>query len=554
MMALGPRRLSVLAITGILIFATIAAAALYLNKPSYETLYIGLEHDDINRIGITLSEAGISFDVDSGGTTVMVPVGLSGKARMILAEKGLPSSSSAGYELFDNLGSLGLTSFMQEVTRVRALEGEIARSIQSMNQVQSARVHIVMSERGNFRRGELKPTASVVLRATGGRDMRGAEAIRHLVAAAVPGLTAENVTVLDSSGELLATGDSPMTNRLNRSFGIQRMVEDQIEEKIKQALAPYLGLENFRASVRTTVNTDQRQVEETIFDPESRVERSVQIVRSEDSANRQSETVGTTVEQNLPETEDAPAGGPQSTENSERREETTNYELSSKKIATISDGYVVSKMSVSVVINEARIRDILGQDATAEAIAKRVEEIKAMTLTAAGFDEQRGDTINVSAVEFIQNAASGALPSRSVMEILESYLGTLVNAVAFIVVAVLLIIFGVNPLVRAIAMPAGAPAADNDDLPPLSADELLDSDMDQPPVPSEAGLPGDSEGLPSLPDMDGLSSLSMDQDLGASDVLSKIKPLPQDRLGALFDFNEERAVHILRRWLHQEAA
>ena len=147
--------------------ASSRVASVYLNRPAYETLYVGLERADVNQIGLVLGEAGIGFDVASDGTTVLVPAGTTAQARMLLAEKGLPTSANAGYELFDNVGSLGLTSFMQQITRVRALEGEIARTIQSIQGIKAARVHIVMSERANFRRDEQKPSASVVIRASG---------------------------------------------------------------------------------------------------------------------------------------------------------------------------------------------------------------------------------------------------------------------------------------------------------------------------------------------------------------------------------------------------
>ena len=192
-----------------LVMAVIGVGSVYLNRPAYETLYVGLERSDVNQIGLVLGEAGIGFDVGSDGTTVLVPAGKTAQARMLLAEKGLPTSANAGYELFDNVGSLGLTSFMQQITRVRALEGEIARTIQSISGIKAARVHIVMSERANFRRDEQQPSASVVIRSSGIDAEKSAMSIRHLVAAAVPGLSADKVTVLDSNGTLLAAGDDP---------------------------------------------------------------------------------------------------------------------------------------------------------------------------------------------------------------------------------------------------------------------------------------------------------------------------------------------------------
>ena len=164
LLGLGGRRLAVLALVGASVFATVALSGYYLSRPDLEMLYAGLNAQDVSRIGATLKDAGIVFDVNSQGNAVLVRRGQTAQARMLLAEKGLPSSSNAGYELFDKLGSIGLTSFMQEVTRVRALEGEIARTIQAMRGVKAARVHIVLPDSGSFRRNRQPPSASVIIR------------------------------------------------------------------------------------------------------------------------------------------------------------------------------------------------------------------------------------------------------------------------------------------------------------------------------------------------------------------------------------------------------
>ena len=365
----GPRKLAIMGGVAALVMAIIVIGSIYLNKPAYETLYVGLERSDVNQMGMVLAEAGIAFDVGADGTTVLVPAGRTAQARMLLAEKGLPTSANAGYELFDNVGSLGLTSFMQQVTRVRALEGEIARTIQSINGIKAARVHIVMSERANFRRDEQEPSASVVIRASSTDAERSANAIRHLVAAAVPGLGAEKVTVLDASGNLLAAGEDPNNTSAARSLTVERTVETQIEDNIRRALNAYLGPDNFRASVKAEVNTDTRQIEETIFDPESRVERSTQVVRTNEATTQKSASTPASVDQNIPDAEATPnADGAQSSANNERKEEITNYEMNSKRVATTSNGYSVTRMSIAVVVNQQRLAAILGDKASPEQI------------------------------------------------------------------------------------------------------------------------------------------------------------------------------------------
>jgi flagellar M-ring protein FliF len=531
----GPKRLAMLAGVGLAVIATILVASIYLNRPSYETLYVGLDRNDVGQIGTVLSEAGIRYDVSSDGTSVSVPVGTTGQARMLLAERGLPTSSNAGYELFDNVGSFGLTSFMQEITRVRALEGEIARTIQSISGIKSARVHIVMPERASFRREEQEPTASVVIRASSSDGAKSAIAIRHLVAAAVPRLSADKVTVLDAAGELLATGDDPANNSFARSMTVEHTVESQIEENIRRALTPYLGHENFRASVRANINTDSRQTEEVTYDPESRVERSVQIVRSSDEANQQDAAPPATVQQNLPEEQVNAGAGAASSEQSERREETTNYELNSKRVATVSNGYEVERLSIAVVVNQARLADVIGESVTPEQMAQRIEEIQTVVASAAGLDTARGDVINVSAVEFIDGLAGVEATAPGWLESAGRHTGTMINALAFVVVVFLVSWFGLRPMMTAITQKDGAGDMNFDEI-QLSLPNPLDSM--QLPDP----MSGDAMGGGPFPDH------------MANDIRFKLKPAPQDRLAQMVDLNEERSALILRKWANQELA
>jgi flagellar M-ring protein FliF len=535
----GPRRLAIMAGVAALVLAIIGVASVYLNRPAYETLYVGLERSDVNQIGLVLGEAGIGFDVAADGTTVLVPAGNTAAARMLLAEKGLPTSANAGYELFDNVGSLGLTSFMQQVTRVRALEGEIARTIQSINGIKAARVHLVMSERANFRRDEQQPSASVIIRASGIDAAKSAMSIRYLVAAAVPGLDASKVTVLDSSGTLLAAGDDPNNNNASRSFGVERTVETEIEENIRRALTPYLGPENFRASVRAEVNTDTRQTEETIFDPESRVERSVQIVRANENANRQSAAAPATVEQNLPEAVETPTeGGPQSSEQSERKEETTNYEMNSKRIATVSNGYTLTKMSIAVVVNQERLAAILGDGATPEQMTARIEEIRKVVASATGLNETRGDVINVSAVEFIDGLDGVEIDEPGLLEKAGQHVGTMINAAAFVLVVFLVVFFGLRPLAASLGKPAAA----------AIAAPSFDATVRSLPVPeAEQAAAQAAQAAPAgaLPGARPPNPLD--------DLRQKIRPAPQERLARMVDLNEERTAQILRKWAGQEA-
>lgn len=538
--ALGPRRLAALGVAAFMIVLSIGLGAKFVNRPAYETLYVGLERDDINRIGIVLADAAISYDVDSSGTSVLVEAGKTSKARMILAEKGLPGSSGSGYELFDNLGSLGLTSFMQEVTKVRVLEGEIARSIQAISGIKAARVHIVQPDNRSFGSRNRQASASVLVRTNGSQGSKAAFAIRHLVAAAVPQLLLENVTVLDASGQLLASGEDPATSSLNNSMTIQKMVEDQLKSNVTTALSPYLGAMNFRVNVQATVDTDRRQTEETIFDPDSRVERSVQVVRTQDSTSQKSSSEPASVDQNLPNAEpEAATAGPQTSAESERREETTNYELNSKKVATVSNGFEVKKLSASIILNRQRLEDVLGAGFTQDQLDERMTQIKRVAMAAMGFDEKRGDMIDVAAVEFVDEFQTGAIAEPTLMEKVTEQLGTMINSIAFLIGSVLLIFMGLRPLIKALTK------SPEPEQPAVLADET-----EEDPALFAA------EGVEQLeaPDMEPSFGFEQELDEDTENLFGQFKKSPQERLEELASENEEASAQVLRRWLDSEAA
>ena len=545
---LGQMKLMLLGGLGILSFLLILGSAIVLNKPTRETLYIGLSGEDINQISLVLAESNIDFATGSDGTSVTVPAGMTGRARMLLAERGLPSSNTAGYELFDQVGSLGLTSFMQEVTRVRALEGEIARTIQAINGISASRVHIVMADRGNFRRGEQRPSASVMVRTGNNLAARTAESIRHLVASSVPGLNVDEVTVLDATGKLLAAGDDFSNSNLNRSLSIVQMVQNEVESNIEKALAPFLGIENFRASVNARVNTDTQQIQETVYDPESRVERSIRVTRENQTSNQSSTDSPATVEQNIPDQGPAAGGtaGPQSSELAERKEEQTNFEINSKTVSTVRNSYAVEGLSIAVVVNKDRIDAMLGGSPTPEETAAYIAELQDVVATAAGVDADRGDRANVTVMEFLASELLVADAAQSgFLETLKTHLGSIINALAFIAVAGLLVLFGFRPLLRSTAI-AG----------PDAVEDAMDDGLELPDF-SPAALGGNG----AMP-MEGFGAdfgfgeeSDTDLELEESGTFNRrVKEGPERRLARMVEINEERAAKILRSWASSEAA
>jgi flagellar M-ring protein FliF len=530
-LALGGRKLAALGLIGLTVLLAVGGGAYYLSRPVQEALYTGLSREDVNRIGGALKDAGIAFDVSSDGTSVLVAYSDTAQARMLLAEQGLPQNANSGYELFNELGSFGLTSFMQEITKVRALEGELARTIQTMNGIKAARVHIVLPDRGSFRRDQQPASASVVIRTERPDDVSAAQAIRHLVASAIPGMKVDSVTVLNTEGTVLASGDDGTNAASGKLSHLQQEVSRQIEENIRRTLTPYLGLNNFEISVATRLDVASTRTSETTFDPDSKVERSVRVVRENAQSRNSSNNVPTTVQQNIPQETLPAADGADSNEQNERREELTNFEISSKVVETQNDGFKIDQLSIAVLVNRDRLMANAGTEAGSVPVDTQIADIEQLVTSASGLDLARGDKLKVAAVGFAQ--AAGDLeptPPLSMFDLLMRQMGTLINAFTMLVIAVLLILFGLRPAMKVIL----ARPKEEEPMP-----ELLEGpDDDLQTIDANTGAPLSREAQ---------AELNLIEDL-----TSKMNRTPQKRLEQIIEYDEEQAAAILRQWLHLE--
>jgi flagellar M-ring protein FliF len=535
LLGLGGRRLAGLGLIGLTVFAAVAFGSYYLSRPELETLYVGLNAQDVSRIGAALKEAGITFDVNSQGNTVSVRRGQTAQARMLLAEKGLPTSANAGYELFDKMGSMGLTSFMQEITRVRALEGEIARTIQAMKGVKAARVHIVLQDAGSFRRARQPPSASVIIRTETAGDFSSGPAIRHLVAAAIPGMTIDQVSVLSTDGAILAAGGDTASATPAKMMSLERTVAKELQDNVRKTLAPYLGLDNFEISVAARLNTDKRQINETNFNPDAKAERSVRTVKetgSQQNSNAGGKTVG--VEQNIPADQAATAAsGDQAKKQNERREELTNYEVSSKTIQTVSEGYKIESLTIAVVVNRKRLMASLGDGANAEALQSQLKEVERLVGSAAGVDAARGDRVTVAAVEFLPNdRLNEPLPSPGMLALLMDHTSAAIKGLTMLAITALLIWFGLRPATRALLEARPADAAPQ--LPDFQT--AMPDGFPQAAADPQAASVGARFGPLEVPNL-------------IADLTSKMGRTPQKRLEQMIDFDEEQAASILKQWM-----
>jgi flagellar M-ring protein FliF len=374
----------------------------------------------------------------------------------------------------------------------------------------------------------LPPSASVVLRTDGPADARTARSVRHLVAAAVPGMTPDKVTVLDSDGSLLGSDDDGTGSTPTTMANLQKVVSRAIQDNVSKALTPYLGLDNFEVSVATQLSIDKRQTNETVYDPEARAQRSVRAVREKETSQSLDRQQPTTVQQNLPDQPINATGGKNSNDEKQRREDVTNYEVSSKVTTTVSDGFVVNKMFLAILVNRPRLVSSLGDKASDAAIEAKVAEIAQLAATAAGLDRPRGDQIQVSAVEFMEGARDLApVPSITFTEVMMRQSGSFVSAITILAVAGMLIWFGLRPAINTIL--ASSRSGDT------AQSQLADG---------TGGLLG-IEGAAAQLANEAQPNL-------VQDISSKAQHAPQKRLAQIIQLDEKQAAAILKQWIRQE--
>jgi flagellar M-ring protein FliF len=403
-----------------------------------------------------------------------------------------------------------------------------------------------MADEGSFRRERQAPSASVIIRTDGGDDRTVGEAIRHLVSAAIPNMKADEVTVLNVDGRLLASGPDNLEKSPDNLLGLEKEVSLEMREKITTTLAPYLSLHNFQVSVAARLNDDKTETNETIYNPDQRAERSVRVVKEKQSSQNAAGEPPAGVEANLPKTNKSPTESKQSNDATDKKEELTNYEISSKQITTTSAGFVVEGLSVAVLVNRAALAASLGDKPAADAMDKQVQQIEALVTTAAGLRKDRGDTVKVAVVDFAADSGRDLAPveAPSLLETLARQAGSFVSSAAIVGVALMLLWFGIRPATRALlAAPSGsAPElASLSELPaPLSA-------LDGPGGPAMAlgGLGGSEQNF--------LIDANDDRDDFLKELVARKDKSPQRHLQKLVDFDEEVAAAILKQWIREGA-
>ncbi|OQW62826.1 MAG: flagellar M-ring protein FliF, partial [Proteobacteria bacterium HN_bin10] len=446
-MKAGPTRL--FAALGI---AAVVAALLFtlvfrIGGEANALLFAGVETREAAEITQRLEQADIPYELRGDGGSIYVPRSRVLDARMMLSAEGLPSRGSIGYEIFDEPDALGQTQFQQNINRLRALEGELARTIASLDGVASARVHLVLPERQLFARDAEQPSASIVIQLRRDELTSGqVRAIRNLVASATPGLSANRVTILDETGRLLAAAASGEDAAAEGIDARQVATEERIRRTVTDIVEGVVGQGNARVQVTAEMDFNRISSTTQTFDPEGRVVRSTS--STEETSSSPSNGGSSTAGANVPDASRTTGSnsGPAGNESSQ---ETINYEISNTTRTEISEGGRVRRLSVAVAVDGTLTP---GEGDAAPTYTPRTEEemqrLTALVRSAVGFNQERGDVVEVVNTQFARTAAAVEAQSPGMF----AFLGNLdvmriVEIVAALIAALAFVFFVLRPLV-----------------------------------------------------------------------------------------------------------
>lgn len=524
----GPARL--FAALGI---AAVAAALLFtlvlrMGGESNALLFAGVEMREMSQITQRLEAADIEYELRGDGTSIYVARSRVLDARMMLSAEGLPSRGSIGYEIFDEPDALGQTQFQQNINRLRALEGELARTIGSLDGISSARVHLVLPERQLFARDREQPSASIVLGLRRDALTPGqVRAIRNLVASATPGLTASRVTILDETGRLLAaaTGDEE-TAIAEGADARQAAAEDRIRRTVTDIVEGVVGAGNAR--VQVTAEMDFNRVSETAerYNPEERAIRSTST--TEETTSNAERAQGVSAGVNVPDAQPGGASsGSQTTSSS--NQETINYEISRTTRTEIIEGGRLRRLSVAVAVDgTVAAPEGGGEPAYTPRTQEEMQRLTALVRSAVGFNAERGDVVEVVNTRFARVAPTEGESTGGGMF---AFLGDLdvmriIEIVAALIASLAFVFFVLRPLIGSLVR-GGAPSG------------------------GQGALPGGGQppALPA-PDGSGAAALPEGDSIDLAQIQGRVRGSSVKKIAEVVEQHPDESAQIIRGWLN----
>lgn len=527
-----------------------------MSQPAMSVLFSDLSSQDVSAILKDLDARGIKYELRGDGQTVLVPKDDVPRLRLDLASKGIPAGGGVGYEIFDKGDAFSSTSFVQNINHLRALEGELSRTIRSISRVQAARVHLVIPERRLFERDREPPRASIALKLAGDLDAAQVRAVRHLVASAVDGLKPERVSIVDERGRLLADGARDEQNLLGLGLDErQTAIEKRLKSQVEDIVAGVVGYGRARVQVSAMLDANRVESRSESFDPESRVVRSSQN-RTEASATAEAGNGTVTVGNELPGAQQTQGAQQNQRDSSSKNEEVVNYEISKTTRTELQEGGRIKKLSVAVLVDGNYSRGQNGELAYQPRGNEELDRISELVRTAVGFDQNRGDKVEVVNLRFAEAPQPpGDMTEPTLMQQLLSFSREdLVRFAELGVISLLTLIVlmtVVRPLLKQVL------ASDNSvatrPIPSFMRNGTLIGPDGEPtgdpaaPGRAVATVGPNGELVPAEVEMPSERMLAIAQ------VKGQLKAQSVEKIGALVAQNPADSVAVLRSWIHEKA-
>lgn len=520
---LGSMRVVTLSVVGVLLFAAFGFLALRLTSPVMSPLYTNLSVEDAGAIAAELGAMGVDFQVAANGSQILVQSSEILNVRMALAQKGLPNKGSiVGYEIFDKDTPLGTSNFVMNVNLIRALEGELGRTIGSLGSIKSARVHLVVPKPGVFEKGRLDSSASVVLTLNNITNFpkNEADAVKHLVASAVPGLKSSRVTIVDNAGNILARGTAQEEEEGGAS-GITASnaeefrggYEQKLKKTIESLLEQTVGIGRVKAQVTAEIGFDRIVTNKEEYDPDGQVARSIET--SEEIASASEGGGGdVSVANNLPGGAAGGAGGAQN--DTQKTDSVTNFEISKTITNHISEVGSVKRVSVAVLVDgKYEVNAETQEKKYVPRTDEEIDRLRALVQSAIGFDAKRGDVIEISNMQFSDETGL-FITEEGAFDWLKRDLDSILKTVVVGIVAILAIMLVIRPLVN-------------------RAFEITHSDIEAESTAASGATSAPVE--------------EIDLDI----IQSKVDSSPARKVNDLVQSNPEETLAVIRGWLSQKA-
>ncbi|MFP4168271.1 MAG: flagellar basal-body MS-ring/collar protein FliF [Desulfonatronovibrionaceae bacterium] len=503
---------------GLLASVVIAFVVLlvYINSTDYKVLYSNVYPKDAARIKEVLDKENVDYKLKDDGRTIMVPSSQVYKLRLSIAGKDIMHGQGTGFELFDET-KIGQTEFVQHVNYQRALQGELARTISGYPAVSSARVHLVLPEQSLFIEDQDPTSASIVVNLQQGRKLNEeqVQSIVNLVVSGVEGLDKDNVTISDTRGQVLyEPREESLAGLSSSQLEYQSKVENTLERRVQDILRPIVGAQGVIAKVNADLDFSKRETHKVLYDPDSSV------VRSEQQSDET--TRGTTnAESGIPEAEyrEDEATGTETNQESTRTSSTTNFEINKEEQNIVSPVGKVDRLSVAVLVDGKYAQGGEGEYEYEPLPESTMDRIRELVQRAVGFDEVRGDSLEVSNIAF---GPPQKAPEPTIMDSVSRYFDIVGKPLLNTLLVLLFLLLVVRPIVLTILRPR---------------------------VSEEEG--GERGGLPGGEERMALAEGMTEEEMAGMDAKKRVQGV-REMATQLVDENFDQAYSVVKKWLREE--